>query len=152
MCGEPDQALVLTGKNAQFAGRDVDVLVWERIATPIEITMVNGVEPYAYLKANWKAERIVEPFRSPGRPAKALSHAETGTADRVLRCSPLAGNVLEDVLCRNSRATAHASTRVAPMFLQPRGPERSHRPPPVPPRPLKVILLIGARVQCRSAR
>ena len=47
--------LALTRKNALFAGHDEGAAAWARIATLIETAKVNGVEPYAYLKATLEA-------------------------------------------------------------------------------------------------
>lgn len=47
--------LALTRKNALFAGHDEGAATWGRIATLIETAKVNGVEPYAYLKATLEA-------------------------------------------------------------------------------------------------
>ena len=42
--------LVLTRKNALFAGHDEGGRTWARIASVIETCKLNGVEPYAYLR------------------------------------------------------------------------------------------------------
>ena len=47
--------LALTRKNALFAGHDEGAAAWGRIATLIETAKMNGVEPYAYLKATLEA-------------------------------------------------------------------------------------------------
>ena len=47
--------LVLTRKNALFAGHDEGAAAWGRIASLIETAKMNGVEPYAYLKATLEA-------------------------------------------------------------------------------------------------
>lgn len=47
--------LALTRKNALFAGHDEGAAAWGRIASSIETAKMNGVEPYAYLKATLEA-------------------------------------------------------------------------------------------------
>ena len=47
--------LALTRKNALFAGHDEGAVAWSRMATLIETAKMNGVEPYAYLKATLEA-------------------------------------------------------------------------------------------------
>ena len=47
--------LALTRKNALFAGHDEGAAAWGRIASLIETAKMNGVEPYAYLKATLEA-------------------------------------------------------------------------------------------------
>ena len=47
--------MALTRKNALFAGHDEGAAAWGRIATLIETAKMNGVEPYAYLKATLEA-------------------------------------------------------------------------------------------------
>ena len=47
--------LALTRKNALFAGHDEGAAAWGRIASLIETAKINGVEPYAYLKATLEA-------------------------------------------------------------------------------------------------
>ena len=47
--------LVLTRKNALFAGHDEGGRTWGRMASLIETAKLNGVEPFAYLKATLKA-------------------------------------------------------------------------------------------------
>ena len=47
--------LALTRKNALFAGHDEGAAAWGRIATLIETAKMNGVSPYAYLKATLEA-------------------------------------------------------------------------------------------------
>ena len=41
----------LSRKNALFAGHDQGGKAWGRIASLIEMTKINGVEPFAYLKS-----------------------------------------------------------------------------------------------------
>lgn len=43
--------LALTRKNALFAGHDEGAHAWARIASLIETATINGVDPFAYLKA-----------------------------------------------------------------------------------------------------
>ena len=43
--------MALARKNALFAGHDEGGRTWGRIASLIETAKLNGVEPYAYLKA-----------------------------------------------------------------------------------------------------
>ncbi|MCY4439313.1 MAG: transposase, partial [Deltaproteobacteria bacterium] len=45
----------LTRKNALFAGHDEGAVAWARIASLCETAKLNGVEPYAYLKATLEA-------------------------------------------------------------------------------------------------
>jgi transposase len=45
----------LTRKNALFAGHDAGAEAWARIASLIGTCRMNGVEPYAYLKATLEA-------------------------------------------------------------------------------------------------
>ena len=47
--------IALNRKNALFAGHDEDGKAWGRIASLIETCKVNGVEPFAYLKATLEA-------------------------------------------------------------------------------------------------
>ena len=47
--------LALNRKNALFAGHDEGAAAWGRIASLIETAKLNGVEPYAYLKATLEA-------------------------------------------------------------------------------------------------
>ena len=47
--------VALNRKNALFAGHDEGTVAWGRIASLIETAKLNGVEPYAYLKATLKA-------------------------------------------------------------------------------------------------
>ena len=42
-------------KNALFAGHDEGAAPWGHIASLIEIAKLNGVEPYAWLKATLEA-------------------------------------------------------------------------------------------------
>jgi transposase len=47
--------LALNRKNALFAGHDEGGRAWGRIASLIETAKINGVEPFAYLKATLEA-------------------------------------------------------------------------------------------------
>lgn len=47
--------IALNRKNALFAGHDEGGRNWGRIASLIETCKLNGVEPYAYLKATLEA-------------------------------------------------------------------------------------------------
>ncbi len=47
--------LALNRKNALFAGHDEGATAWGRIASLIETAKMNGVEPYAYLRATLEA-------------------------------------------------------------------------------------------------
>ena len=47
--------IALSRKNALFAGHDEGGRAWDRIASLIETAKINGVEPFAYLKATLKA-------------------------------------------------------------------------------------------------
>jgi hypothetical protein len=47
--------IALNRKNALFAGHDEGGRTWARIASLIETCKLNGVEPYAYLKATLEA-------------------------------------------------------------------------------------------------
>jgi transposase len=47
--------IALSRKNALFAGHDEGGRAWGRIASLIETAKINGVEPFAYLKATLKA-------------------------------------------------------------------------------------------------
>ncbi len=47
--------LALNRKNALFAGHDEGAAAWARIATLVEAAKMNGVNPYAYLKATLQA-------------------------------------------------------------------------------------------------
>ena len=42
-------------KNALFAGHDEGGIAWGRIASLIETCKINGIEPFAYLKATLTA-------------------------------------------------------------------------------------------------
>ena len=47
--------MALTRKNALFHGHDEGAAAWGRVASLIETAKMNGVEPYAYLKATLEA-------------------------------------------------------------------------------------------------
>jgi hypothetical protein len=47
--------MALNRKNALFAGHDEGGIAWGRIASLIETCKINGVEPFAYLKATLTA-------------------------------------------------------------------------------------------------
>ena len=47
--------IALNRKNAQFAGHDEGAAAWGRIASLLETAKLNGVEPYAWLKATLEA-------------------------------------------------------------------------------------------------
>ena len=47
--------VVLTRKNALFAGHDEGAAAWGRIASLIQTAKLNGVEPYVWLKATLEA-------------------------------------------------------------------------------------------------
>lgn len=47
--------IALNRKNALFAGHDEGGIAWGRIASLIETCKINGVEPFAYLKATMTA-------------------------------------------------------------------------------------------------
>jgi len=47
--------IALNRKNALFAGHDEGGRTWGRIASLIETTKINNVEPFAYLKATLEA-------------------------------------------------------------------------------------------------
>ena len=47
--------IALTRKNALFAGHDEGGRTWARIASLIATAKINGVEPFAYLKATLEA-------------------------------------------------------------------------------------------------
>ena len=47
--------IALNRKNALFAGHDEGGRAWGRIASLIETAKINGVEPFAYLKATLEA-------------------------------------------------------------------------------------------------
>ena len=47
--------IALNRKNALFAGHDEGGIAWGRIASLIETRKINGVEPFAYLKATLEA-------------------------------------------------------------------------------------------------
>ena len=47
--------VALNRKNALFAGHDEGAVAWDRIASLIETTKMNSVEPYAYLQATLEA-------------------------------------------------------------------------------------------------
>jgi len=47
--------IALNRKNALFAGHDEGGIAWGRIASLIETAKINGVEPFAYLKATLEA-------------------------------------------------------------------------------------------------
>ena len=47
--------IALNRKNALFAGHDEGAAAWARIATLIETAKLNGIEPYAWLKATLEA-------------------------------------------------------------------------------------------------
>ncbi|MFV0302156.1 MAG: transposase, partial [Paracoccus sp. (in: a-proteobacteria)] len=47
--------IALNRKNALFAGHDEGAIAWGRIASLIETCKINGVEPFAWLKATLTA-------------------------------------------------------------------------------------------------
>ena len=47
--------IALNRKNALFAGHDKGGIAWGRIASLIETCKINGIEPFAYLKATLTA-------------------------------------------------------------------------------------------------
>ena len=47
----PARPIALTRKNALFAGHDEGAVAWRRIASLTQTAKLNGVEPYAWLKA-----------------------------------------------------------------------------------------------------
>ena len=47
--------ITLNRKNALFAGHDEGGIAWGRIASLIETCKINGIEPFAYLKATLTA-------------------------------------------------------------------------------------------------
>ena len=49
------QQIALNRKNALFAGHDEGGAAWGRIASLIETCKINGIEPFAYLKATLTA-------------------------------------------------------------------------------------------------
>ncbi len=49
------QPIALNRKNALFAGHDEGGKAWGRIASLIETCKINGVEPFAYIKATLEA-------------------------------------------------------------------------------------------------
>ena len=51
----PIRPLALNRKNALFAGHDEGGKAWGRIASLIETAKINGVEPFAHLKATLEA-------------------------------------------------------------------------------------------------
>lgn len=53
--------MALTRKNALFAGHDEGGRSWARIASLIATAKVNGVEPFAYLKATLEAVAASHP-------------------------------------------------------------------------------------------
>ena len=69
--------LALTRKNALFAGHDEGAAAWGRIASLIETAKMNGVEPYAYLKATLEAIAAGHPA---SRIDELLPWAHTPTA------------------------------------------------------------------------
>ncbi|MEO3480774.1 IS66 family transposase [Phaeobacter sp. CAU 1743] len=59
--------IALTRKNALFAGHDEGGRAWGRIASLIATAKINGVEPFAYLKATLEAI-------ATGHPASRIDH------------------------------------------------------------------------------
>ncbi|MGR3678574.1 MAG: transposase domain-containing protein [Paracoccaceae bacterium] len=53
--GNKATTIKMLRKNALFAGHDEGGRTWGRIASLIETCKLNGVEPYAYLKATLEA-------------------------------------------------------------------------------------------------
>ena len=49
------RSIALTRKNALFAGDDESAVAWGRITSLIQTAKLNGVEPYAWLKATLEA-------------------------------------------------------------------------------------------------
>ena len=60
--------LALSRMNALFAGHDEGGRAWGRIASLIETAKMNGVEPFAYLKATLEA---IAGGSSPGTAGKS---------------------------------------------------------------------------------
>ena len=70
--------IALNRKNALFAGHDEGAKAWGRIASLIETAKINGVEPFAYLKATLEAiaqghpkDRLDEPLPWNCAPASS---------------------------------------------------------------------------------
>ena len=61
--------IALNRKNALFAGHDEGGIAWGRIASLIETCKINGVEPFAYLKATLTAIANGHPAKPHRRPA-----------------------------------------------------------------------------------
>ena len=53
--------IAIDRKNALFAGHDEGGIAWGRIASLIETCKINGVEPFAYLKATLEAVAASHP-------------------------------------------------------------------------------------------
>jgi transposase len=67
--------IALNRKNALFAGHDEGGIAWGRIASLIETCKINGIEPFAYLKATLTAI-------ANGHPKAASTTCSRGTSSR----------------------------------------------------------------------
>ena len=85
--------VALNRKNALFAGHDEGAAAWGRIASLIETAKLNGVEPYAYLKAileaiaaGHPASRIDEllPWNPPSLSSRYRGEALAPLTERTL--------------------------------------------------------------------
>jgi hypothetical protein len=59
-------SIALNRKNALFVSHDEGGRIWARIAMLIQTCKLNGVEPYAYLKATLGAIAVGHPAASIG--------------------------------------------------------------------------------------
>jgi transposase len=53
--GQNERAITLNRKNALFAGHDEGAQNWARLASLIGTCKLNGIEPFAYMKATLEA-------------------------------------------------------------------------------------------------
>ena len=70
--------IALNRKNALFVSEDEDGRTWARIASLIETCKLNGVEPYAYLKATLEAI-------AAGHPSAHIDKLTTWNFDKKAR-------------------------------------------------------------------
>ena len=101
--------LALTRKNALLAGHDEGAAAWGRIASLIETAKMNGVEPYAYLKATLEAIAAGHPA-SRDRRAPALGPHLRCTLSSECPAGPCA--------CVEAIAGPHSFLRVDELLLR----------------------------------
>jgi transposase len=62
--------MALNRKNALFAGHDEGGVAWGRLASLIGTCKINGIEPFAYLKATLA---VIANWPPAGRPRRTVA-------------------------------------------------------------------------------